>query len=113
VPLELDTPKLALPGGDGDLPLVDAVAMLSESKDTLNLILTNCHPTDDIPCSITLDGFTPTSGTLTTMAGPSYDSINTFEQPDTVKLEARELAKDEWKGIVLPRHSAVAVTIGR
>jgi alpha-N-arabinofuranosidase len=112
-PLELDTPKLALPGADADLPLVDAVAMLSEAKDTLHAILINRHPTDDIPCSLTLDGFTPTSGTLTTMAGPSYDSINTFEQPDTVKLETRDLAKDGWKQLVLPKHSAVAMSVRR
>jgi hypothetical protein len=47
------------------------------------------------------------------MAGPSYDSINTFEQPDTVKLETRDLAKDGWKQLVLPKHSAVAMSVRR
>jgi alpha-N-arabinofuranosidase len=113
VPVEVDTPRMPFPGVNGELPLVDAVGMFSEQKDQLHLILINRHPTEDIPCSLAIGDFTPTSATLTTMAGPSWDAINTFEQPDTVKLETRDLQGDEWKRLVLPKHSAVAVTMRR
>ncbi|MBM3499531.1 MAG: hypothetical protein FJX74_12765, partial [Armatimonadetes bacterium] len=109
----LDTPSTPVPGATGDLPLVDAVATLSEDRQTLHLVLLNRHPTEDVACSLTLDGFAPSGGTLTTMAGPAWDAINTFEQPDAVRLETRELAEDEWQKLTLPKHSAVAVSLRR
>jgi alpha-N-arabinofuranosidase len=109
----LETPAMPFPGVNGELPLVDGVATLSEDKQTLHLILLNRHPTEDLACTLTLDGFTPAGGTLTTMTGPSWDAINTFEQPDTVKLATRDLARGECDSLTLPKHSAVAVSLRR
>ncbi|MBM3148361.1 MAG: hypothetical protein FJ000_10785, partial [Actinobacteria bacterium] len=113
VPVSLDTPKMPFPGVNGELPLVDAVATLSEDKQALHVILLNRHPTDDLACRVTLDGFTPASGALTTMAGPSWDAINTFEQPETVKLQTKGLTPGEWTDLILPKHSAAALSLKR
>lgn len=113
VPVEVDTPQMRFPGADTELPLVDAIATLPENRDTLHIILVNRHPTDDITCEVTIDGFTPTSGMITAMIGPSFDSINSFEKPDTVRLETQELQTGEWHRFTLARHSAAAVTLKR
>ncbi|MGQ9730278.1 MAG: alpha-L-arabinofuranosidase C-terminal domain-containing protein [Candidatus Zipacnadales bacterium] len=109
---EVQTPRLPLPGVEGEIPLIDAVAMLSEDQKTLHLILLNRHPTEDLPCSLVLEGpFTPVRATQTLLTGPSFEAINTFETPDTVKLTTRDLEPGSWGKLTLPKHSAMAVTL--
>jgi alpha-N-arabinofuranosidase len=111
VPIEVKTPDVLLPGAPGPLPAVDAVAMLSEDKRTLHLILLNRDPAADAPVTFDFSGFVPKSGTAATLSGPSFDSLNTFEQPDTVRLEERKLGSAELRQLAVPKHSAVALSL--
>jgi len=113
VPVEVKTPDILIPGGEGPLPAVDAVAMLSEDKQTLHIILVNRDPVQEAPVTLDLAGFAPTTGTVTVMTAALVDTINTFEEPERVKLEERKLGAGEWKAITVPKHSAIAVTLER
>ena len=111
-PATVQTPELELPGSP-PMPAVDAVAMLSEDRSELHLLMVNRHPTEEALVHLDLDGFAPTSARTTTMDGPSHSSINTFDQPNTVTLERGKLAADGWEELTLPPHSAVGVTMAR
>lgn len=113
VPIQVETPNLELPSVGRALPLVDAVAMLSEDRDELHVILVNRHPVCAAPVALQIEGFAPRAATETLLTGPGFDSINTFEEPDTVALHERKLGVDGWRSLTLPAHSAVAVTLSK
>ena len=113
VPIEVETPEVTLPGAGRPLPLIDAVAMLSEDRDELHVILVNRHPAEAAEVALKIAGFTPVAGTETQLSGASFDSINTFEEPDTVSLRERKLGPGGWERLTLPAHGAVAVTLRR
>ena len=69
--------------GDVALPRVDAIA----AKDTngkLWLELTNLDPNQPVEIEASLPGITVRSATGETLTAPKVDSINTFDEPNTV-----------------------------
>ncbi len=93
------------------MPAVDAAAMMSEDGDELHVILINRHPTAEARVRMDVAGFEGETARTTLLSGPEAESINTFEEPETVKLTRGKLGPRAWEELVVPAHSAMGVTV--
>ncbi len=107
---EVESTELALPGA-APMPAVDAAAMMSEDGDELHVILINRHPTAEARVRMDVAGFEGETARTTLLSGPEAESINTFEEPETVKLTRGKLGPRAWEELVVPAHSAMGVTV--
>ena len=98
--------------GDG-YPLVDAFAAISDDDRNIVLLIINRHPTDTVTCHVGIEGFAPSQGgELQSVAGESYMSKNTLDQPNAVVLERDTVAVDgQAFEFSLPPHSVNALTL--
>jgi len=90
-----------------DVPYLDAIALIDDGNNQLNLILTNRHPREALKAHITLHDFAPSGDVhVQTLTGASYMSRNEWDHPDEVKLQESSLKIDgtELKYVV-PAHS--------
>jgi alpha-N-arabinofuranosidase len=69
--------------GDIALPRVDAIAA-RDTAGELWMALTNVDPNRPVTISARVEGFVPRSAAGQTLSAPRFDSVNTFEAPDTV-----------------------------
>ena len=68
---------------DITLPRVDAIAA-KDANGKLWLEITNVDPGQVVEAEVTLTGLQAKSAVGETLTAPKVDSVNTFEQPDTV-----------------------------
>lgn len=100
-----------LTAGRQGVALVDALATVNESRTAWSLVLINRHPTQAVPCAVSL-GTRPLDGPhqATVLAGDSCDAFNDRDHPDRVTPEKKTLTFR--KGIVdLPAHSLTIVNV--
>ncbi|HIE50131.1 MAG TPA: hypothetical protein EYP85_00070 [Armatimonadetes bacterium] len=80
-------------------PYLDAVALLDDAGEELNLLVTNRHPTDALAAEIVLaDLPAQTEVFVQTLTGSDYMARNTWERPGEVKLRESTI-KAQAKGL--------------
>jgi len=92
-----------------NVPFLDAIALLSEDKEILSIIISNRHAYKSIQAKIYLHDFKPQELVKTEILnGPSYMSRNTWEKPDLVKtIEDYMTIDGEELVYSFPAHSIV------
>jgi alpha-N-arabinofuranosidase len=106
LPLEITAPTYEY--GEYNVPSVDAAA--ARGKDgTIYVARANLRPNDAATVSIALSGVKPRSVSGQIITASAINSINTFDQPETVKPRAFTGARvsNERLNIDLPAKSVV------
>ncbi|MCS7120182.1 MAG: hypothetical protein RMJ07_01430 [Nitrososphaerota archaeon] len=90
-----------------NVPFIDAVGLINENRNSLSLIITNFHPSQDIRTSIRLHSFTAErSVSVRTLNGAHYLSKNSWNNREEIKIRSAEV---EMQGnnfdYILPAHS--------
>ncbi len=96
-------------------PYLDAVALLNDGGNELTLLVTNRHPSETLTAEITWHDFALHADVTThTIMGADFLSVNSFEQPDAVRL-AQGKTKAERTGLTysFPPHSVTALVLRR
>ncbi len=98
-----------------DVPYIDAIAMINEKGDKIDVIITNREPDKAIKVSIALHDFNPRETVdVQLLTGKSFMSYNTWDNPDRVKLRKSFIKINT--GIInytVPAHSIVSLTFSR
>jgi len=97
--------------GNRSVPVIDAVATVSQSGEQWAIALVNRHPSKNVACTVRM-GEMPLDGTCkaTVLTGESPDSYNDVEHPDRVTPNEVELTFK--KGTAnLPPHSLTIVEV--
>jgi len=77
----------------GSIPYVDALATMDAERKTLYLSLVNLHQRDAAEVHLLLrDAAVVATVTAHVVAGDRPDSVNSFEEPDAVRLNTQQLA---------------------
>ncbi|MCE5335980.1 MAG: hypothetical protein LLG06_15475 [Desulfobacteraceae bacterium] len=86
-----------------NIPLVNAVATLSEDRRKLTVMIVNRSLSKPLPCAIRISGFAPQSLVLQTLAGPE-PGANNETNGKTVVPESRSFTEPTFN-LSLPPHS--------
>jgi len=103
-----------LPGWE-DVPYVDAIALLNEAGEKLNLIVTNRHPRKAMESQIYIHGMDASPHVIVkALTGRDFMTRNTFEVPDEVSPSLSQVdASGSSVVLVLPPHSITRLTFGK
>jgi len=97
--------------GDRFIPVVDAVVTADDAGKTWSVALVNRHPSQDVPCTITIKGMSLEGRyQATILSGDSTDSYNDIEHPDRVVPDKTQLTFRQGTGR-LPPHSLAIITV--
>lgn len=98
-----------------DVPYLDAVTLIDDSGDELNLIITNRHPQDELEAHISLHDFEPSETvSVQTHTGESYMSRNEWNNTDEVNIKESDLQiKSTEFNYTVPAHSIVLLVFSR
>lgn len=109
LPCYVDTGTLG--AGDTEVPAISASA--SRAADgSVHVTMTNLSATDAIEVDVALHGLDASACTARVLTGAAINSHNTFDAPETVKLEAFDgvSLSGGQAAVVLPARSVVAFT---
>lgn len=109
--LHSDVFRVPGPGGDTNIPVVDAIVTCSEDRKTLTLSLVNRHPDQEAGCRLSLPDL-PDSLQAYVLQGDSPDAFNDVDAPGRVVPETRTL-RPRNGSLSLPPHSLLMITIKR
>jgi len=98
-----------------EVPYLDAIAMVSNDNDELNLILTNRNPQKTLSTRVVLHDFNPAKKVrIKMLTGKSYMARNGWENPTKVKLRDSSLRiKGKELKYSVPANSIVLLTFTR
>ncbi len=97
--------------GDRFIPVVDGIATIDETGKTWSIALANRHPSEEVCCTVALEGGQLT-GTFdaTVLAGPSTEAYNDTEHPNRVVPVKRQLTF-RLGTTNLPPHSLTIISV--
>ena len=100
---------------EADVPYLDAVTLMDDGDDNLNLIITNRNPRKALDTRIVLHDFDPSEAVrVQTVTGESCISQNRWDIPDEVKLQESDLKMDGAElSCSVPAHSIVLLSFDR
>lgn len=93
VGIRVTTPTVDVPARGGlpavkQSPYLDAIALLDEDGSRLVLLAVNRHPDKPLPATVRLSDFAPsTKVRVQTLCGEGYRALNSWQEPDRVKLQ--------------------------
>ena len=98
--------------GEASVPGLDALATADDDGKNLVLALVNRHATDELTCSIDVNG-KPVTGTVSAdvLSGDSPDAYNDVDAPDRVAPKTISLAFENG-AVKLPPHSLTICKLG-
>ncbi|MCS7104101.1 MAG: hypothetical protein NZ954_00860 [Thermofilaceae archaeon] len=92
---------------DSEVPYIDSSAVFTNGR--LYLFLVNKHPEEKVETEIFIRGFEPSSLNHKWISGESIEDMNTFDEPNRVKLGERD---QSFKRLIeLPPHSVNLLTL--
>jgi hypothetical protein len=96
-----------------ELPVIDAVSLLSPDGDNLSVIITNRGPEGVVETVVDVTGFAHRdTAQATVIAGPSYTSHNTWYSPDHVAPFTTDIHAHEGAFMLsLPPHSVTLLAL--